>query len=113
MPGQYLDPVAIRNQARERFISTRAVEEQKFNKWYAALLKCPEDKVLSRIPFDYKDMSMQTLVPEWYAEIPDKAVCEQQVAAANEKINIVNGIIDSINREGLELLNEYNELYSR
>lgn len=113
MSGQYVDPVAIRNRARETFVAKRTMQEQKFNMWYAALLKCPKEKVLDKIPFDYHSMSLQTLIPEWYAEVPNVEVCTQQLQAANEKIDAVNKIIDSINREGLELLNEYNELYSR
>lgn len=113
MPGQYIDPVAARSKARETFIARRAVEEQKFNAWYAMLLKCPKEEVLDKIPFDYTNMSLQTLIPEWYNEIPDPAVCQAQVAQANETLDKINMIIDAINREGVELLKEYNELYSR
>lgn len=113
MSGEYVDPVALRNKARETFIAKRTVQEQKFNAWYEALLKCPQDKVLDKIPFDYHNMTLQSLVPEWYVDAPDAATCDEQLKAANEKIDIVNKIIDDLNREGVKRLEEYNELYSR
>lgn len=112
MSGQYLDPVQLRNKARETFISKRSVQEQNFNKWYASLLKCPKEKVLDKIPFDYEGMTLQSLVPEWYTEVPDPEVCKLQLEEANKKLDIINSIIDGINREGVALLEEYNKLYS-
>lgn len=108
----YADPVAERNKAREAFVARRTVEEQKFQAWYQALLKCPKEKVLDKIPFDYADMSIQKEIPEWYAEVPRADVCEKQVAALNEKIDTVNKILYDINQEGLKLLQEYNALYA-
>ncbi len=112
MSQGYVNPVELRNKARELFISKRSIQEQNFNKWYASLLKCPKEQVLDKIPFDYTNMSLQSLVPEWYAEVPRAEVCTEQVARANEKIDTINQIIDSINREGVALLEEYNKLYS-
>lgn len=102
------DVVAARNQARELFISRRAVEEQKFDAWYKSLIQCSKEDVLDKIPFDYTGMSIRTLIPEWYADVPDPAVCSQQVEEANKKIQEINKIIAGINREGIRLLVEYN-----
>lgn len=106
------DPVAIRDKAKEIFISRRAAEEQKFERWYKSLMQCSKEKVLDKIPFDYENMSMRTLVPEWYSDAPDPVKCAEQVEAANAKISQINEIIAEINLEGLKLLEEYNALYS-
>lgn len=107
------DAVAIRDTAKEIFISARAVEEQKFNSWYVSLLKCSKEKVLDKIPFPYEGWTMKTLVPEWYVEQPNPEVCNQQVKEANEKINQINSIIADINAEGLRLLEEYNATFGK
>lgn len=109
---QVHDVVAIRDKAREIFITRRAAEEQKFERWHKALLKCSKERVLDKIPFDYESMSLRSLCPEWYVEAPNKDVCEQQVREANEKIDQINSIVAEINREGIALLEEYNRLYS-
>lgn len=106
------DAVAIRDKAREIFISCRAAEEQKFAGWYASLLKCSKERVLDKIPFDYTNMSIRSLIPEWYKDVPDPDVCAQQVKEANDKISKINEIIADLNREGQKLLEEYNALYS-
>lgn len=106
------DPVAIRDKARETFISCRAAEEQKFNQWYTSLLKCSKERVLDKIPFDYTNWSLRSLIPEWYKEVPDPVICNEQVSGLNAKIDTINDIIADINREGIKLLEEYNTLYS-
>lgn len=106
----YKDPIALRNKARETMIAKRAIEEQKFNTWYQYLCNAPEDLVLSKLPFDYKNMTIQTEIPEWYVEVPDPKVCSEQVAKLNEKIKIVNDIYNELNEEGCRLLEEYNNL---
>lgn len=108
-----INPTQLRQKARETFIAMRTKEEQKFNNWYLSLLKCPKEVVLDKIPFDYQDMSLQSLVPEWYVEVPNAEVCEQQVKSLNEKLEIINCIIEEVNKEGLKLLEEYNQLYAR
>ena len=108
----YKDPVAERNNAKEIWIQRRTVEEQKFNNWYKKLLECPKEKVLDKIPFDYSSMSLQSMIPEWYEEVPDPAVAHNQIVALNEKISVINGIIRELNDEGLALLREYNAMYS-
>ena len=109
--GEHIDPVALRNRAREIFITKRSMQEQNFNTWYAALLNCSKEKVLDKIPFDYSDLSLQKLIPEWYVEAPRKEVCDEQLAKANAMIKQVNAIIEELNKEGLKLLEEYNTLH--
>jgi hypothetical protein len=109
----YVDVTALRNKARESFISKRTIQEQQFDKWYKGLLACPKEKVLDKIPFDYTTLSLRTLVPEWYVEVPNQEICDQQIAEANAKIDIINKIISDINGDGVRLLEEYNALYSR
>lgn len=106
------DPIAMRNQARETWIGWRTIEEQKVEKWHKALMQCSKERVLDKIPFDYTDMSTRTLIPEWYAEVPNPEICSQQVAALNQKIEQINAIIREINAEGLVALDEYNRLYA-
>lgn len=108
----YVDVEKARATAKEIVISERAKEEAKFEAWHKGLLKCPVDKVLSKIPFDYENMSLRTLIPEWYEEAPREEVCRQQQEAANEKLAVINNIINEINKEGVELLLEFNRLYA-
>lgn len=110
--GSYVDVEKARAKAKEIMVSFRAKEEAKFDAWHKNLLKCPEDTVLSKIPFDYKDMSLRTLIPEWYEESPRADVCAQQEKEANEKLAIINGIINELNKKGAELLVEFNRLYA-
>jgi len=107
------DPVVLRNQVRDIFISRRSIEEQKVNKWINELLSCPKERVLDRIPFSVEGMSLQTLVPEWYVDKPNKEICAQQLQAAREKIDQINQIIYEINKEGIEEIKEYKALYER
>ena len=111
--GERIDPVTLRNRARDIFIAKRSIQEQNFNMWYQALLGCSKERVLDKIPFDYSDLSLQKLIPEWYAESPRKEVCDEQLAKANEMIGQVNKIIEDLNAEGLKLLEEYNTLYGQ
>lgn len=108
-PG-YKDPIALRNKAREIMVTKRSIEEQKFATWYNYLMNAPEDLVLSKLPFDYKDMTIQKEIPEWYVDVPDPKVCAEQVAKLNEKIKIVNDIYNGLNEEGCRLLEEYNNM---
>lgn len=107
------DPVLLRNQVRDIFISMRSIEEQKVSKWVRELLSCPKERVLDRIPFSVEGMTLQTLVPEWYVDKPDKEICNQQLQAAREKIDQINQIIYEINKEGIEENKEYKALYER
>lgn len=105
------DPSTARDEAREIFITLRTKEEQKIKRWHASLMKCSQEKVLDRIPFDYEDMSLKTLVPEWWADVPDEAVCKEQVAEANKKIVQINDIVREVYKDALTKLEEYNRLY--
>lgn len=104
------DPAVLRQRAREKFLTRRTLQENKINEWHKSLLRCPKEKVLDKIPFDYTKLTLQDLVPEWYRENPDPAICAQQVADANEKLRVVNDIIKEINAEGVRLLEEYNAM---
>jgi hypothetical protein len=105
-----IDPETLRTKAKEAFISRRTIEEQKINNWYHQLLKLDKELVLDKIPFDYSDMSLQTLVPELYKEFPNAEVVRQQREEANKKLETINEIYRQNNAEGLRLLEEYNAL---
>lgn len=107
------DPVLLRNQVRDIFISRRSIEEQKVNKWVKELLSCPKERVLDRIPFNLEGLSLQTLVPEWYVDKPNKEICTQQLVEARAKIDQINQIIYELNKEGIEENKEYKALYER
>lgn len=107
------DPITLRNEARDIYISRRSIEEQKINKWVRDLLSCPKERVLDKIPFSVEGMSLQTLVPEWYVEKPDKDICHKQLEEAMEKINQINQIIYEANQEGIKELQEYKLLYEK
>lgn len=110
MEQEMINPAELVRQAREEFVAKRAVNEKKFNDWYAALLKCPKETVLDKIPFDYHNLTLQSLVPEWYSENPDPEVAKAQWEEANKKINSVNEIINLLNKEGLEELQKYRNI---
>lgn len=104
-----IDPALARNRAREKFIATRTMEEQKLENWRQQVLKCSEE-FRSKIPFDYEHISMREEVPEWYVEQPNKDIAAQQVAALNQKLETANQIAREINAKGLELLQQYNQM---
>ena len=107
-----IDPVQLRNRAKEIFISRRTIEEQKIQRWLEDLLRCDKEKVLDKIPFDYTELSLQNLIPELYVEFPNPEVVKQQREEANKKLEIINDIYRQNNAEGLRLLEEYNTLYA-
>lgn len=107
------DPVQLRAQAREHFIKARTQVESSFNNFIATIRTAPDNLIGDKIPFDYKNVTLQELVPEWYKDIPDKDIASQQVAQANEKIAIINDVFKAINAEGVKLLQEYNALYQK
>lgn len=106
------DVVAARDKAKEIFVSLRTREEQKVEQWRGRLLQCSKELVLDKLPFDCQTVSLRTMCPELYADIPNPDLCHQQVAAANEMLQRVNEIIADINRGSIELLEEYNRLYN-
>lgn len=97
--------------ARETFIAMRTREEQKVERWHRHLMESPQEKILSRIPFDYTNLSTRTEIPEWYKDVPDLNVCKEQVAALNEKLQTIHNILSEINGEAEAALEEYNKLY--
>lgn len=106
------DIVAVRNAARDTWISERTKEEQKFNTWYQNLLSLPQN-VLDRIPFDYRSLSFKDIVSEWYKEVPDKEIASQQVKKINDIIKSVDNIMFELNKDAIAALEEYNALGAR
>lgn len=109
---EYKSPKELRNTAREIFIAARTRREQEFNEWKNGILKTP-DEFRNKLPFDVATLTMQSLVPEWYSDTPNKEVCSEQIKAANEKLNAVNTVIEQYNQEGIKLLIEFNQEYKK
>lgn len=103
----FINPVEMRRQAREILVAKRTVYEREVKQWYDGLMQCSKEKILDKIPFDYTDMSLKTLVPELYEEVPRREVVDQQFAEANRKFHIINSIVNECNQEGLKLIQEY------
>lgn len=105
-----VDPTAAKKKAHEIFISRRANGEQVFNTWKAGWMKCP-DRVREQAEYDFTNSTFSSECPEFYAEFPNPEVAKAQLDKLNERIMSINMLIDSINKEGLERLKEYNALY--
>lgn len=110
-PGEieYHNPEQARNKARDKWIAARTRQEQKLEAWRVSLTKC-KDTLTSKIPFDWRNMTLQSEVPEWYAESPNEEIANQQVDALNQKLAEVRGLVEEYNKEGLALLEKYNSL---
>lgn len=106
----YHKPAELGRLLRERFIQGRTREETKFNNWKGALLQCSKELILDKIPFDVANSTLQTFVPEWYVEKPNEEIAKQQVMELNNKITIVNNIVEEYNMKGIALLKEYEDL---
>lgn len=107
---QVLNPVELQRMAREALIAGRTKEEQRFANWKRALLTCGKEEVLSKLDFDPKTIELKDWIPELYEERPRKEVFDEQRRVANAKIDEVNKIINELNKRGLELLNEFNQM---
>lgn len=108
MDNPQVDVIALQNKARDILITSRAVQEQKFEQWYTALLKCSKEKFLDKIPFDYTGWSLQKMIPEWYVEHPDGEKAKEQVAAFNAKVAQINALANELNMTGVKLIEEFN-----
>ena len=108
---EHADPAALLRESKEILIRERTIREQSFNNWYNNnLLKCPET-VLSRIPFDYKGWTLQSLIPEWYEEVPNEEIAKKQLDEANAKIDQINDIMRDIYKQALIKQAEFKKLY--
>lgn len=108
---QHADPAALLRESKEILIKQRTIREQQFNNWYNNdLLRCPES-VLSRIPFDYRGWTLQTLIPEWYEEVPNEEKAKEQLEAANAKIEQINEIMRDIYKQAVAKQAEFKKLY--
>ena len=105
------NPIALMNKAKETFIKARTLEEQKFNSALSVIKRLPKEVLSDKLSFNIDEITIQSLVPEWYVEKPNSVICEQQVAAANEKLEEINKINSDLNQESLKALEEYNKLY--
>jgi hypothetical protein len=95
---------------RDEFIAKRSQEEVNFNSWLNSVKALPED-IRSRIPFDINQLTIQSMIPEWYKEVQDKATASAQVANLNKYIEQVNQIVEQYNlEETVEHVNSFNAL---
>lgn len=94
---------------RDAFITARAKQEQEFEVWYNGLKKLPAE-YLSRLSYDYQNLSMRDLVPEWYKAEPNQAIADEQVDKLNAMIQEANELYLEINKAGLELNKEFDRL---
>ena len=94
---------------REKFISDRSVQEQKFNSWLANARRW-KPEVKAQLPFDLDTISIQQLMPTWYSEKPNKEQEAAELAKANELIETVNKIVDEYNMKAVGLIDEYQSL---
>lgn len=110
-PGEleYHNPEQARNKARDKWIAARTKQEQKLEAWRVSLTKC-SSALTDKITFDWREMTLQREVPEWYADAPDEEVANAQVDALNQKLAEVRAIVEEYNKTSLELLNKYNSL---
>lgn len=113
----YVDPVKLANEAKEIMVSERTLRVDAFNKWYQKFMqevdKPRVKEKLDLLPFDYKALSIQTLIPEWFVEVPNAEIAKQQVIEANKKIDMINEIFNELNKEGVEKLKAFKELFER
>lgn len=103
----FINPVEMQRKAREILVAKRTVYEREVKQWHDNLMQCSKEKILDKIPFDYTDMSLKTLIPELYEEIPKREIVDKQFAEANMKFHIINCIVNECNQEGLKLIQEY------
>ena len=97
---QHTDANQLRNECREIFIKARTMQEQAFERWYKNLMASDEE-LLSKIPTELKFLTLQELVPEWYKDVPNKELANEQVKAANEKLAQINAIIHEAHMEAV------------
>ena len=98
---QHTDANQLRNECREIFIKARTLQEQAFDKWYRNLMASDEELV-NKIPVELRYLSLKELVPEWYAEVPDKEKAAIQIKEANEKLSRINEIIHEAHEEAIK-----------
>lgn len=113
IPLHSIDPAQKEKEHRERFIMERTMEEEKFDRWYRnVLLTAPKEQILDKIPFDYSDMSIKTMIPEWFVDKPNPEVANQQVDEFQEKLNIIMNIFYEANKESIRLQQEFDAISS-
>lgn len=76
-------------QEKEQMIRERTIQEQEFERVKNMLLNA-SPKYKEVIPEDLADWSLRKFIPEWYKEMPDKDIAEQQRLEFNEKLESIN-----------------------
>ena len=106
MTNVILEHAQACKQMRDTLISERAKAEAGFNNWKKGVLACSE-KFRNRIPFDVANTTVQTLIPEWYAEEPNEEIAKQQFERANALMQQVDEIVLALINEGKALRAEF------
>lgn len=101
------DATQKRNEVREYIVSMRAKYEQQVEDWRNSLTKTSKTLVQDKIDFDFSELTLRTLVPEWYEQTPNPEVWKQQVTEANAKFDHVNNIIQELNEQQYKVYEEF------
>lgn len=97
--------------SREAFIRERSRQEVQVKEWSDKLKasSCEKIKALD-LP---TDLTLETLVPEYYNEVVDKEKAHKQYEEMTKLFQKVNDIIDEYVQEAEKCLSEYQELSSQ
>lgn len=97
-------------QAKETFIKQRTQQEMIISEW-AKKLATAKPEVLRGVSLP-EPLTLESLIPELYADKPDEAIYKVQYDKAMELIGQVNKIADEYNEESIKCLSEYNQINS-
>lgn len=97
--------IEMYNKSREYFLGERSKQEILISQW-ADKLKTADPAILSELDIS-ADISLDKLIPELYAEHPNKEVYEEQYSKACELFCRVNDYVDKCNKAAILALEEY------
>lgn len=98
-----------KNQAA--FIEMRTKQEVQINTFFEKISCITEPIFEGKVEIP-KNATLQTLVPEYYAEHPRQSVLDEQIDAVNELCEKINNVLMEICEEAAKCCSEYQVLAS-
>ena len=94
---------------KEKFITERTQQEQIFNQWLS-VCRSWKQEIKDKLPVNVDQLTIQILMPCWYAERTTKEEEAEQLKRANDLIEQINRIVDEYNEKSLQLIEKFNSI---
>ena len=94
---------------KEKFITQRAQQEQAFNQWIT-VCRGWKPEIKQQLPVNVDALTIQILMPCWYAERTTKEEEAEQLKRANDLIEQINQFVDNYNQKSLQLVENFNTI---